>query len=89
METKVATTGLGIACDDRNQQVIVGPALLLRLQDADKTDDPRAVTHKEAIPATGKLGGVQVLFIGDSEEQAAVAAPVLDKRSDIKPQVEG
>ena len=50
------------------------PTLLLRLKDPDETDDPRSVPHQVAVPPSSEAGGVQVILIGDREEQAVIAA---------------
>jgi hypothetical protein len=37
------------------------------------------MANQVAVPTAGKLGGVQVGLVCDSEEQAAITPPMLDK----------
>ncbi len=64
------------------------PTLLLRLQDPDKTFDPAAVPHQKAVPASGKLGRVQIGVVCHREKQAVRAAVVGDKGGHVQPQLE-
>lgn len=74
---------------DRDQNMIVRPSLLLRLQDANVTLDPCPIANEEAVPAPSELGGVKVVFIRHREEQAMTPVPMLDEGSHVQAQVEG
>ena len=74
---------------DGNEEVIVWITPPLRLQNANEAHDPFPMPAKVIIPASSKLGGMQVVFICNGKEQTTIASPVLNERSNIQAQMEG
>jgi hypothetical protein len=65
----------------------MGAPLPLRFQDPDEAEDPEAISPQVIVPASGELRRVQVGLVGDREEQAMIAAPMLDEGFDVEPQL--
>ena len=63
--------------------------LFLWFEDANEADNPFPVSDQVAVPTARKLGGVQVGFVRDREEQAVIATPLLYKRGDVQTKMKG
>ena len=70
-----------------NEEVVMGTALPLRLQDADETNDPCPIADQVAIPPPSELCGMEIGFICDGKEQTVIAAPMLDESRNVEPQM--